>query len=82
MKEISKLPDYKKLQLVQLIKDEISTLKTDISERNTYVEELDKTLFDDKYILNGIDIPKGHDLTKYNFLLRIVTGKQIGRAHV
>lgn len=70
MKEIKKLPQHKKLKLVQAIKEEINSLKFDISTRNSYVDELDNILFDDNHILSGLDVPKGHDLTKYNFLRR------------
>jgi hypothetical protein len=70
MKEIKSLPKYKQLQLVQKIKDEIRSLQTDVAERNNYVEEMNNILFDSKYIISDISVPKGHDLTKFNFLRR------------
>lgn len=58
--------------IVNTIKSKLSELESEIVERNAYMNERDKILYDKDYLVNELDIKAGFDATDYNFLSRAV----------
>jgi len=68
--DIDALNETKKETIVTNILSKIKEVDSEISERNEYMNERDKLLYDSDYILEGLDIKEGFDITKYNVLPR------------
>ena len=63
--------DQTKKQFVADVRAAFGELRNEISERNKYIDERDKLIYDD-YLEKKIDIPVGHDHTPVNWLRRTV----------
>ena len=63
-----KLDDY---EVISALKNNLINYRTDIAERNTYIDKRDRYLYGDG-LFENIDIPDGFDKTMYNWLRRTV----------
>jgi hypothetical protein len=70
--DIDTLNEQKRETVVSNIQSKLKELESEICDRNDYMNERDSLLYDSDYILTGVDIKEGFDISKYNVLPRAI----------